>query len=451
MQPNPAAVQRFKASLHGTLLGPCDAAYEHARRVWNGRIDRYPAVIAYCTDVTDVMHAIQFGRSEQLPVAVRSGGHSVSGHGVCDGGLVIDVSRMKSVRVDLEQRMVYAQPGLTNSELLRATQPFGLATPTSGASDVGLSGLTLGGGLGWLTSLYGLACDNLLTVDIVTADGRQLTASATTYPDLFWAVHGGGGNFGVVTTLQLQLHPVAQVLAGIVIHPMARAREVLQFYRAYTQHCPDALTVDVAMITAPDGRPVIGLVAACCSPLAQAEHILAPLRAFGPPLADLIRPMTILEANALPDPFSRPGRNYAFKAYALPSLSEEAIDTIIRHSATRPSAFSPIVLRHVHGAATRVAPDATAIALRSEQYILEIIAQWTEGAAAPHLDWAHEFWADIEPFADEGMYANLLGDADEVRVRASYGANYAQLVRVKNMYDPTNFFRLNQNIRPTAP
>jgi hypothetical protein len=444
---NPSAINEFRARLRGKLLRPGDEEYNTARQVWNGMIDKHPALIVRCAEGSDVVNAIRFARNERLTVAVRSGGHSVAGHGVCDGGLMIDLSLMKRIWVEVDRCQARAEAGVTTGEFLSATQEFGLATPTCPRSDVGLSGLVLGGGIGWLTAKYGMTCDNLLAVDIVTADGKLFWASTTEHPDLFWAVRGGGGNFGVVTALEFRLHP-AQILAGMVIHPMERAREALHFYREYTRNCPDDLTVDAAMVTSPDGHPVLGLIACYCGDHSEGEQVLAPMRSFGPPLADLIRPMTIAEAHALSDPFSPPGRNYYFRAYGLRDLADGAIDHIARYGATRTSPFSAVVLRHFHGAATRVPPEATAVPLRDEQYILEVISQWTEGDAEPYLGWADRFASTIEPFTREGVSVNLLGDEGDARVRASYGASYSRLVRIKQKYDPTNFFHLNQNIKP---
>ena len=444
-----STITEFRARLRGKLLLPGDEEYNSARRVWNGLIDRYPALVVRCAEVSDVISAVRFARDEPLTVAVRSGGHSVAGHGVYDGGLVIDLSQMKRIWVEPNRCQARAEAGVTTGEFLSATQEFGLATPTCPRSDVGLSGLALGGGIGWLTAKYGMTCDNLVAVDIVTADGKLLMASTTEHPDLFWAVHGGGGNFGVVAALEFRLHP-AQLLAGMVIHPIERAREALHFYREYTRSCPDDLTVDAAIVTSPDGHPVLGLIACYCGDRSEGEQVLAPLRDFGPPVADLIRPMTIAEAHALSDRFSPPGRNYHFQAYGLRGLADEAIDQIARCGAARTSALSAVVLRHFHGAATRVPPEATAVALREEQYILEIVTQWIDGDTESHLDWAHRFVSKIKPFTREGVSVNLLGDEGEARVRASYGANYSRLVRVKQRYDPTNFFRLNQNIKPTG-
>jgi hypothetical protein len=445
-----AALQRVGARFRGTLIGPDDAAYERARQVWNGAIDRRPALIARCMGAGDVIAALELARDHHLPVAVRGGGHSVAGHGVCDGGLVVDLSAMKGLLVDPQRRMARAEPGLTAGELLRATLAVGLALPTGAGTETGIAGLTLGGGIGWLGGLYGLTCDSLQAVEIVTADGRLRTASAHEHPHLFWAVRGGGGNFGVVTSLTFQLQAVGPVLSGLLVHPLARAHEVLAFYRAVARNCPDKLTIDLGLLTAPDGQPIVGLLPCYAGPLEAGERALAPLRAFGPPVADLIRPMTLLEAGELVDAASPWGRCYCFRAQTLAQLTDAAIATIVAQVAERPSPFCHAVLRHVHGAATRVAPDATAVALRQEHYCLEILAVWTGDDAQRHTRWAQRFSAAMAPFAQPGVPVNFLGEEGEARVQASYGANYARLVELKNRCDPTNVFCLNQNIRPTV-
>ena len=448
---NAEAFQHFKASLHGEVIGPNDEGYENARRVWNGMVDKHPALIVRCVDVLDVMSAVRFARRHDLTVAVRGGGRSLAGHGVCDDGLVIDLSQMKGIQVDPQQRLARAEPGLTNEEFLQATQPFGLATTTGTAGHVGLSGLTLGGGEGWLAGRFGLTIDNLLEVEIVTADGSLLTASTNEHPDLFWAVRGGGGNFGVVTAFTFQLHPVAQVLRGAVIHPMARAREVLHFYREYTRQGPDELSVHANLMAGPDGHPVIILDTCYCGDdLAEGERVLAPLRTFGPPLADLIRPMSVLEATTLTNAFSPPGRSTYAPTEALLSLNDEVIDTVITYCTARPSPLSGVHIYHNHGAASRIKMEATAYAPRQEHYGVQLIAQWTNGEAQPYLDWANRFRAALAPFATELRYVNSLLDEGEARIRASYGPNYDRLVQIKNRYDPTNFFHINQNIKPTV-
>jgi FAD/FMN-containing dehydrogenase len=440
------ALQNFQSSLHGEVIGPGDEHYENARKVWNGTIDRRPAIIVRCVNVSDVINAVQFARSQNLPVAVRGGGHDVAGHGVCDDGLVINLSQMKGIQVDPEQCFARAEPGLTSGELLSEIQQFGLAMPTGVFSTVGISGLTLGGGVGWLSGKYGLTIDNLLSVEIVTADGSLLTANSTEHSDLFWAVRGGGGNFGVVTAFTFRLHPLAQVLAGNVIYPLPRARDVLRFYREYTRNSPDELTVNAVLATGPDGQPVIILTAWYCGDLEEGERVLAPLRTFGPPIIDLIHPMTVLEATQLSDAFSPPGQYICYRAESLASLSDELIDTVIKYALA--SSSTRAVFYHIHGAAMRIDPNATAFALRKEHYVLEMIDQWAAGEAQPHIAWSRQFQAAIEPFASQGVYVNFLEDEDEARIRASYGDNYERLARIKSTYDPTNFFHVNQNIKP---
>jgi len=447
---DPSRIDRFRADLHGELLAQGDVGYDAVRCLWNGLIDKHPALIACCADVADVTTAVEFAHQAQLLVAIRSGGHSIAGHGMCDGGLVIDVSRMKDIHVDSAACIARAEAGVTTGEFLRATEPFGLAVPAPPHSGIGLSGLTLGGGFGWLSGKYGMTCDNLLAADVVTVEGELLTANRINNADLFWALRGGGGNFGVVTGFEFQLHPAAQLLAGMLIHPLARTRDVLRFYGEYTRSCPDELTIDVAILTAPDGSPVVGFLLCYCGSYSDGENVLAPLRSFGPPLADLVRTKTISEAHSLVDPFSSKGSKYYFKAYSLSSLADPVIDLIAQHGARRTSPFSAIVLRHFHGAGTRVAQDATAVGLRDEHYILEVIARWKEGEAKPHIDWAQRFCAAVKPFASQGLLINSLGDEGDERVRASFGANYERLVQVKERYDPTNFFHLNQNIPPTS-
>jgi FAD binding domain len=345
------ALQGFKEHLHGELIGPGDGGYESARRVWNGMIDKYPALIARCSGVSDVVRAIQFARCHHLPVAVRGGGHSYAGNGTCDGGLVIDLSPMKHVQVDPAKRIAWAQAGLTLGELIRETQSFGLALPVGTASDTGLSGLTLGGGLGWLMGKYGLTIDSLLAVEIVKADGCVLQASATENADLFWAVRGGGGNFGVVTAFAFHLHPVGALLAGMVFHPLSRAREVLHLYREVTRTAPDELTAYAGFVTMPDGRPVVGLALCYSGPLEEGDRLLAPVRSFGPPLVDLVHPMSYLELVSMSDAGVPRGRHYYNKARSLTHLDEQVLETIIEFGLSRTSPMTTIALEHVHGAA----------------------------------------------------------------------------------------------------
>lgn len=452
---NSASLQDFKASLRGELIGPGDEGYNSARRVWNGMIDKYPALIARCADVSDVVQAVQFAHNQDLPVAVRGGGHSFAGSGTCDEGIVIDLSHMKSVQVDPVKRTSWVQAGVTLGEFVRETQKFGLGTPVDTASETGLSGLTLGGGMGWLMGKYGLSIDNLLSVHIVTADGQVLTANATEHADLFWGVRGGGGNFGIVTAFEFQLHPVAPLLAGMIVYPVAKAREVLHFYREFTHTAPDELTVGVGLTSTPDGLPMIALVPCYCGPLEEGERFVESIRALGSPLVDLIRPMSYLELISILDALVPRGRHYYSKARSLQNLSDEMLETVLDYGLARPSPLAQVVLQHVHGTASRVDPTETAFALRDEHYSLQIMTSWVEDTANEadtHIKWTRALWTAMEPFAMDGTYINFLGSESEglAPVQASYGANYERLVTLKNKYDPTNFFRINQNIKPTV-
>jgi len=444
------ALRDFRASLHGELILPDDDGYDSARRVWNGMIDKSPALIIRCANRADVTHAVEFGRLQHLPVAVRGGGHSVSGKSVCDEGIVIDLSQMKGIWVDPLTCTARAEAGLTLGEFVREIQLFGLVTTTGTVAGTGLSGLTLGGGLGWFMGKYGLTIDNLLSVDIVTADGQVLRASATEHPDLFWGVRGGGGNFGIVTAFEFQLHPVGAVLAGKVVYPLSRAREVLRFYREYTSSVPDELTAYAALMTTPDGLPAIAINLCSCGSLDAGERLVEPIRKFGPPIVDLIRPKSYLKVLSLADAGAPDGRHYFEKARTLKDLSDEAIETIVDYGAACTSPYSLVLIQHVHGEASRVSPTETAFALREESYVMSIVAAWEAGQAHLHRAWARTFWTAMQPFASGGVYVNFLGEEREGQVQAAYGVNYERLVALKNTYDPTNFFSLNQNIRPTV-
>jgi FAD binding domain/Berberine and berberine like len=446
---HPTVLQEFKAHLCGELICPNDYGYDAARKVWNGMIDKYPALIIRCVDVVDVVHAVQFARDQHLLVAVRSGGHSISGSSVCDGGIVIDLSCMKGICIDPAKKTVWAQAGLTLGEFVQATQAYGLATTTGTVGGTGLAGLTLGGGLGWFMGKYGLTIDNLLSVDLVTADGRVLRASASEHPDLFWGVRGGGGNFGIVTALEFQLHPVGQVLAGKVVYPMEREREVLRFYREYTSSAPDDLTAYACLSTTPTGLPTIAISLCYYGSLEEGERAVSPLRKFGAPLVDQIRPRSYLKMITQADKGAPAGRCYYEKASTLSDLSDEAIEAMVENGTACTSPLSQILIQHVHGAASRVGPTETAFALRGESYVICMLAAWDDGEANRHIAWTRACWRAMEPFASSGVYVNFLGNDGEGRVRASYGVNYERLLALKNRYDPTNFFALNQNIKPT--
>ena len=350
-----AALEAFKTSLRGELLRPGDPGYDDARKVWNGMIDKRPALIARCTGVADIIDAVNFARTNELLVSVRGGGHNITGNAVCDGGLMIDLSRMKSVRVDPVKRTARAEAGLTWGEYNRETQAFGLASTGGVVSTTGIAGLTLGGGLGWLMGKHGLSCDNVLSADIVTADGQFLTASASEHPDLFWGLRGGGGNFGVVTSFEYQLHPVDSVLAGMVLHPMAKAKDVLRFYREYARSAPDELTAFAALMTSPEGAPVVAIVVGYIGPMAEGERLVAPVRKFGSPIADTIGPMSYVQLNTMFDAaFPYGGVQRYWKSSFLKHLGDDVLDILVTRAATMPSPMSMVGFFHVHGAASRV-------------------------------------------------------------------------------------------------
>ena len=446
-----ATVQNFADSLRGPLLGPGEGGYDEARKVWNGMIDRRPALIARCAGVADVIAAVRFARDHELLVSVRGGGHNITGNAVCEGGLMIDLSPMKSVRVDPAQRTARAEAGLTWGEYNHETQAFGLASTGGVVSTTGIAGLTLGGGLGWLMGKHGLSCDNLLSADLVTADGQFLTASADQHPDLFWGLRGGGGNFGVVTSFEYRVHPVGPVLAGMVLHPMAKAREVLRFYRDYARTCPDALTAFAALMTSHEGDPVVAIVVGYIGDLADGEVLVAPVRKFGSPLVDTIAPMSYVQLNQMFDAaFPYGGVQRYWKSSFLKQLGDDVLEILIDRAATMRSPMSMVGFFHVHGAATRVDPNETAFGLRSDQWDYDVISQWTDTAEfAGHIQWTREFWTAVEPFATGQVYVNHLDAEEGTRIRAAYSDNFGRLVALKNKYDPTNLFRLNQNIKPT--
>jgi FAD/FMN-containing dehydrogenase len=443
---------RLKASLRGQLLTPADEGYDAARAVWNAMIDKRPALIARCAGAADVIKAVNFARTHKLLLSVRGGGHNVAGNAVCEGGLMIDLALMRGVRVDPFNRIVRAEPGLTWKELDHETLAFGLATTGGTVSHTGIAGLTLGGGLGWQMARHGLTCDNLLSMDIMTADGRLLTARETQHEDLFWAVRGGGGNFGVVTSFEYRLHPMEpMILGGMVLYPMEQAGAALRFYRDYSRNAPDDLTAFAGLLTLPDGVNVFAIIVGWFGAADEGARHLEPLRKFGAPLADLTGELPYSRLQTLFDDAAPFGIRRHWKSGYFPELSDELIEVTLKHASNKTSPYSAILFFHIHGAAARVAPDATAFGARRNQWDFDIITQWLDsGEDAQHLAWARGFWQQVEPFAS-GAYTNHL-DADDsaTRVRAAYGQNYERLVAVKNKYDPENLFRLNNNILPAT-
>ena len=441
----------LRAALRGQLLLPGDAGYDAARRIFNAMIDRRPAGIARCAGAADVIACVRFARAHGLEVAVKGGGHNVSGKAVCDGGLMLDLSPMKSVRVDIRGRRARAEPGLTLAELDRECQAFGLATPTGIVSATGIAGLTLGGGIGWLGGKHGLACDNVRAVDIVTADAELRCVSADEHADLFWAGRGGGANLGVVTSFEYALHEVGPVLGGAVVWPLAQAGRVLRFYDEFARGCPDELSVNAGLATGPDGTPVLGVAVAWIGPPDTGERLLKPLRTFGSPLADMIAPMGLVDLQRGGDEAFPPGRRHYWKAGFLRRLEPAAIEVLLRFAATRPSPHTQIGLQQMHGAAARVPAMATAFAHRHEQWDFLVLSQWDRpDDDEPNVRWTRELHAAMAPYLDAGVYVNDLGADEPERVPAAYGPGFERLASIKAAYDPENFFRWNQNVAPAT-
>ena len=443
-------IAALRSALRGELLTAGTPEYDAARTLWNGMIDKRPALIARCRGAADVMAAVNFAREQGLLLSVRGGGHNVAGLALCDGGLTIDLSVMRSIRVDAAAGTVRAEGGVTWGELDREALSFGLATTGGMVSSTGIAGLTLGGGLGWQMARHGLASDNLVSADVVLADGRLLTASASQHSDLFWALRGGGGNFGVVTSFEYRLHPMEPVFAGgMVLYPMDQAREVLSFYRDYSHNAPDDLTAFAGLLTTPDGLDVVAIIAAWFGAADQAEKQLEPLRKFGSPIADLIGRMSYLDLQTMFDPAVPAGLRRYWKSGYFPALPDDLLDLILQHAAVKTSPYSLILILHMHGKASRAATDMTAFGARAEQWDFDIIPQWQALAEdARHIDWARAFWKEAERFT-QGVYSNHL-DTDDgaMRVRAAYGGNYERLASIKRKYDPHNLFKVNHNIAP---
>jgi FAD/FMN-containing dehydrogenase len=447
----PATVENLKKMVRGAVLCPGQDGYDTARTLPNAMIDRRPAFIARCTGAADVIACVRFAREHDLVVSVRGGGHSVAGKSVCDGGLMIDLSVMKGIRVDPSARTVRAETGLKLGEFDRETQAFGLATTQGVVPTVGMAGLTLGGGWGNLHAKYGLAVDNVIAADVVTADGLLLTASATENQDLFWGLRGGSGNFGVVTSLEFRLHQVGPVFGGAVFYPAAKAKEVLHFWREFAAASPDELVTQGGSFTLPDGVPVFGVAGCYCGAISEGEKILQPLRTFGRPLADAFAPMSYTQLQGMFEAFFPPGRQVYTKSNFLRNLSDEAIDILVQYVGRSPSpyTFAPF-LEHWHGAATRVPVAATAFPHRQYSWNFLAWSMWIDASdSEKNQQWTRDCWGAVRPFLVAGSYGNYVADEGEVIAREAYGSNYDRLVALKNKYDQTNFFRMNHNVKPS--
>jgi FAD/FMN-containing dehydrogenase len=446
----------------GDVITPRSPNYDEARAIWNGMIDRRPALIVRCRTASDVAQAVRFARERELLVAVRGGGHNIAGNAMIDGGMVIDLSPMKGVTVDPEGRIARVEPGVTLGEFDREAQKHGLATPTGINSTTGIAGLTLGGGFGWLTRKHGLTIDNLLSAEVVTADGLQMTASDRENADLFWAIRGGGGNFGVVTSFEFQLHPIGpEVLAGLIVHPFDGASETLRRYRDAVDAAPDELTAWVVLRKAPPlpflapavhGREVVVIAAMYAGDMAEGARAFAPLRAIGRPHADVIAPQRYTAFQSAFDPLLAPGARNYWKSHNFAALSDGLIDTMVDAARGLPGPGCEIFLTQMGGRAKRIPHGATAYAQRDIDFSMNVHARWTEPSQdAECIAWARDVFGATAPFATGGVYVNFMTGDESDRVRAAYGANYDRVRGLKRKYDPTNLFRVNQNIRPSLP
>ena len=452
-------VDKLKTSLRGLLLRPNDAQYEQARKVYNGMIDKRPGLIAQVSDTADVITAVRFASENNVTVAIRGGGHNGGGLGTCEGGLVVDLSQMKGVRVDPRSRTVRAEGGCVWGDVDHASHGFGLATASGVISTTGVGGLTLGGGIGHLTRKCGLTIDNLLEVDIVLADGRFVTASSQENHDLFWAVRGGGGNFGVVTSFLFKLHPISTVYAGPILWHLDQAKEVMQFYRDFIVKAPDEVNGFFAFLVVPPGPPfpealhnkkMCGIVWCYTGPLEKAEETFKPVRALGTPALDFLGPIPHPALQSMFDPIYPPGLQWYWRADFVNELSDEAIALHSKYGSALPSMHSTMHLYPIDGAAHRVGRNDTAFSYRESKWAEVIVAVDPDPAKINGMiPWVKDYWSALHPHSAGGAYVNFMMDEGQERVQATYRDNYDRLVAIKKKYDPNNVFHVNQNIRPS--
>jgi FAD/FMN-containing dehydrogenase len=459
--PEQKIIEDLRTRLRGPLLLPGESGYDEARAIWNGMINRKPAMIVRCAGVADVMRSVVFARDHDLLLAIRGGGHNIAGNALCDGGLVIDLSPMKSVRVNPDIRRAYAEPGATLGDFDHEAQAFGLATPLGINSTTGVAGLTLGGGFGWLSRKHGMSVDNLVSAEVVTADGKRIRASAEENPDLFWAIRGGGGNFGVVTLFEFQLHPVGpEVLSGLIVFPFDHAKTVLTKYRQFVETMPDDLNVWVVLRKAPPlpflpkkvrGKEVIVLAIFYAGDIEDGKRAIEPLRTFGQPHGEHLGAMPYTTWQKAFDSLLTPGARNYWKSHNFTELNDGALDSIIAYAGKLPSPQCEIFIGLIGGQAGRIAPDATAYIHRDAKFVLNVHARWQKPAQDKRcVAWAREFFNASAPYATGGVYVNFLTQEEVDRIAAAYGPHYARLVQVKNKFDPKNLFRMNQNIKPSG-
>lgn len=461
LSPSQEGVENLQGKLKGQVILPSDSSYDEVRQLWNAMIDRRPALIVRCADAGDVPHALAFARAQGLDLSIRGGGHNIAGNALCDGGLAIDFSTMKQVRVDAGKQRASVEPGATLAEVDAATQVHGLATPVGINSTTGIAGLTLGGGFGWLTRKYGMTIDNLVSVEAVTAAGKRLRASESENADLFWALRGGGGNFAVVTQFEFNLHRVGpEVLAGLIVFPFEQAKQVLTQYRNFVASAPEELNVWVVLRKAPPlpflspdvhGKEVVVLVPFYLGEAAQGRKLIERLRGFGTPCGEHVGVQPYAQWQTAFDPLLTPGARNYWKSHNFTALGDGALDSVIEFAGKLPSPQCEIFIGLVAGAANRVAPEATAYRHRDAKYVLNVHGRWTERTDDERCTgWARAFFQAAAPYASAGVYVNFMTEEESARVTAAYGANYERLGRIKAQYDPDNLFHHNQNILPAA-
>ncbi|KIF80390.1 FAD-binding oxidoreductase [Noviherbaspirillum autotrophicum] len=454
-----APIDEFKTHFRGEVLLPDNAVYDEVRHIWNAMIDRKPALVARCTSPEDVAHAVEFARKHNLIVSIRGGGHNIAGNAVCDGGLMIDLSLMKNVQVAPNVRQATVEPGCTLADFDKAAQVHGLATPLGINSTTGVAGLTLGGGFGWLSRKYGMTADNLLSADVVTADGRQVRASESENADLFWGLRGGGGNFGIVTSFQFQLHPVGpDVLSGLIVFPFDQAKSVLTQFAHFTKTMPDELNVWSVTRKAPPlpflpenvhGKEIVALALCYAGDPAEGKKLLEPLRGFGTAHGEHIGVQPYCAWQQAFDPLLTPGARNYWKSHNFSQLNDDTIAVILEYAAKLPSPQCEIFIGTIGGQTARVAPGAMAYSSRDANYVMNVHGRWDSPAEDERcIAWAREFFTKSQPFASGGAYINFLTQEETDRIAFAYGATYNRLVELKKKYDPTNFFRMNQNIKP---
>ena len=451
--------EKLRGTIKGSVLVPADPGYEEARQIWNAMINRRPAVIVQCVQAEDVPLVIRFARKNGLELSIRGAGHNIAGNAVCDNGVMIDFSRMKKVRVDARKRRAYVEPGATLADLDEATQAHGLATPVGINSTTGIAGLTLGGGFGWLTRKYGMTIDNLVSVDMITAEGKKMRASQNENADLFWAIRGGGGNFGVVTQFEFQLFPVGpEIVAGLIVFPFDQAKQILTKYRQFVNSAPEELNVWMVLRQAPPlpflpktvhGKEVVVLPVFYSGAAAEAEKLIAPLRTFGTALGEHIGAQPYIQWQKAFDPLLTPGARNYWKSHNFTELADGALNSIIEFAGKLPSPQCEIFIGLIAGAANRIAADAMAYGHRDARFVLNVHGRWDEATDDQKcIGWAREFFKASAPYASGGAYINFMTAEEGDRVAAAYGYNYERLVEIKRRYDPENVFHLNQNIKP---